>query len=63
MKMKELALKEVGELNALLNESRKKLDDLKFKIHQGQLKDVREVRIVKKEIARVLTALKMVNKK
>lgn len=58
MKMKELILKEAEELKATLSELRKKLDDFSFKIHQGQLKDVREVRETKKDVARILTALK-----
>lgn len=58
MQIKELKLKETEELKQLLKDVRKGLDDLKFKSNQGQLKNVREMRVVKKDIARVMTALK-----
>ncbi|MFA5124996.1 MAG: 50S ribosomal protein L29 [Patescibacteria group bacterium] len=57
MNIKELNLKEVPELKSLINDARKKLDELKFKVHQGQLKSVREIRVLKKDIALILTAL------
>ncbi|MFA6228443.1 MAG: 50S ribosomal protein L29 [Patescibacteria group bacterium] len=57
MNIKELNLKEVPELKALLSDAKKKLDELKFKVHQGQLKSVREIRVLKKDIALILTAL------
>ncbi|OQA37159.1 MAG: 50S ribosomal protein L29 [Parcubacteria group bacterium ADurb.Bin326] len=58
MQIKELKLKEAEELKQLLKDVRKGLDDLKFKSNQGQLKNVREMRAAKKDIARVMTALK-----
>ncbi len=58
MNIKELRLKEKGELSAILNDLRKQLDELRFKAHQGQLKSVREIRVIKKNIARVLMATK-----
>ena len=36
---------------------RKKLSDLKFKVSQNQLKNIREVRMIKKDIARILTVV------
>lgn len=57
MNIKELRLKESAELEALLADLKKQFDDLNFKSHQGQLKNVREVRVVKQNIAQVLTAL------
>lgn len=58
MDIKELRGKEIRELNHLLSDLRKNLDDLNFKVAQKQLKNVREVRNVKRDIARVLTVLK-----
>lgn len=57
MNIKELRLKEAPELTALLNDAKKHLDELKFKAHQGQLKSVREIRVIKKDIA-LLTAVR-----
>lgn len=58
MQIKELRLKEAEELKQLLKDARKGLDDLKFKSNQGQLKNIREMRVIKKDIARLMTALK-----
>lgn len=57
MKFKELQGKKEGELQKILNEGREKLRDLRFKVASKQFKDVREVREVKKLIARALTLL------
>jgi len=62
MEIKELRLKEITELNQLLKDNRKKLDDLRFKIKQGQLKNIREIRLVKKDIAKILTVIREKNK-
>lgn len=58
MEFKEIASKSVSELNHLLSEEKKKLDNLNFKAAQNQLKNVREIREVKLVIARILTVLK-----
>jgi len=57
MDFKELKNKSEGELQRLLAELREKTRDLRFKDSNRQLKDVREIREVKKEIAQVLTVL------
>ncbi|MFH1837966.1 MAG: 50S ribosomal protein L29 [Candidatus Kuenenbacteria bacterium] len=57
MKIKELKQKAETELQKLLQESREKLRELRFKIASKQLKKVREVRNVKKLIAKILTLL------
>jgi large subunit ribosomal protein L29 len=57
MDLKELKKMTVNQLHKLLSESRGKLRDLRFKDASKQLKDVREIRVVKKIIARVLTLL------
>lgn len=61
MEIKEIRNKTNNELRHLLSELRKKLDDLKFKSAQKQLKDVRDVRIVKKDIAKILMVLREQN--
>ena len=57
MKMKELKLKSKNELQHLLVESREKMREMRFKISQRQLKNIREMREIKKTIARILTLL------
>jgi len=57
MEVKELKNKSVKELNTLLNFLQENLRDLRFKNNSKQLKNVREIRKVKKDIARVLTVL------
>jgi ribosomal protein L29 len=57
MTIKELQSKTESELQDLLADNRWKLKDLRFKNANGQLKDVREVRETKQDIARVLTVL------
>lgn len=58
MKTKDLRNKPKEELQNLLKELQKKLCDLRFRVTTKQLKKVREIRITKKDIARVLTILK-----
>lgn len=57
MELKELKKKSKGELHALLAESRDRLRELRFKDANRQLKNVREIRTLKKEIAQVMTML------
>lgn len=63
MNIKETTNKDINELDHLLQDLRKKLDDLKSKAVQKQLKNIREIRMVKKDIARILTVLAGKNKK
>jgi ribosomal protein L29 len=60
MEMKELIKKTVVELQKLLEEKRKALSDFKFQIAGSKIKNVREGRKIKKEIAQILTAQKEV---
>lgn len=60
--MKEIRTKKQSELHNLLAVSRRKLRELRFKDANRQLGNVREIRIVKQEIARVLTMLNAQNK-
>ncbi len=59
MKAKELEQKSKEELETLLREKREKLQKLKFDLNLGKLKNVREIRKVKKDIARILTILNL----
>ncbi len=61
MDFKELKTKTEKELKQFIAESRDKLRDLRFKDANKQLKNVREIRKIKKEIARVLTLLNKKN--
>lgn len=55
MKIKELKDKLKPEQEMLLKSSQEKLRELRFKVAVKQLKNVREVRNLKKTIARLLT--------
>ncbi len=55
MDKKELKTKDTQELNKLLQLNREKLRDLRFKDSNKQLKNIREIRAVKKLIAQILT--------
>jgi len=57
MDFKELQTKNEAELNKLLTQNREKLRELRFKDSNKQLKNVREIRTVKEQIAQILTIL------
>lgn len=57
MKTKEFHQKSKSELQRLLQDSREKLRQLKFDLSAGKVKNVREIRRIKKDIARILTLL------
>ncbi|MEK7181138.1 MAG: 50S ribosomal protein L29 [Patescibacteria group bacterium] len=57
--IKELKNKPVEELEKLLRDDREKLNTLRFNLIAGKVKDVTELRTVKKNIARILTFLKI----
>lgn len=58
MKLEELIKKTEGELGKILQDDREKLMQLRFDLAAGKVKNVREIRKVKKEIAQALTLLK-----
>ena len=47
-----------GELGALLGEKRARIDELRILLHQKKIKNVKELRAVKKDAARILTLLR-----
>ncbi|OIO08603.1 50S ribosomal protein L29 [Candidatus Falkowbacteria bacterium CG_4_9_14_3_um_filter_36_9] len=57
MEHKELKKKTKSQLQLLLSESREKLRNFRFKAASNQLKNVQEIKIVKKIISRILTIL------
>ncbi|MBI2626055.1 MAG: 50S ribosomal protein L29 [Candidatus Nealsonbacteria bacterium] len=57
MELQELKQKSKDELAKLLQDSREKVRQLKFDLASGKVKNVREIRQIKKDIARVLTFL------
>jgi len=46
-----------AELKKLLQDNREKLRELRFNLESGKVKNVREIRKIKKDIARILTTL------
>jgi len=58
MEFQELKNKNLAELNTSLDENREKLRELRFKDSSRQLKKVREIRMTKKTIAKILTAIR-----
>ncbi len=57
MKITELRQKSKEELEALLKENHKRVDDLRFALSQGKQKNVKEVAGVRKDNARIMTLL------
>ncbi|MFA5993614.1 MAG: 50S ribosomal protein L29 [Parcubacteria group bacterium] len=58
MKIKEIREKNVEELKKLLNEKREAVRKSRFDIAAKQVKNIREMRNNKRDIARTLTILK-----
>ncbi len=58
MKISELHQKTESELRKLLQENREHLRSLRFDLASGKIKNVREIRKIKKDIARILTLFK-----
>lgn len=58
MNIEELRKKSKEELKKLLIDYRERLRNLKFDLAAGKVKNVREIRELKKDIARVLTLSK-----
>ena len=58
MKLVELRRKQKEELKKILQDNREKLRQLRFDLSAGKVKNVREIRHLKKEIAQILTLYK-----
>ncbi len=65
MDYSDIKLKNEKDLRELLNEIREQLRELRFKVGEKQVKNVRTIRELKKTVARVLTLLnqKRISKK
>ena len=57
MKILEIKQKSQNELRRILAEKQEKLRQLRFDLASGKVKNVREIRQIKKDIARILTTL------
>lgn len=57
MKTSEIKNKSEKELNRFLMEKKEKIRDLRFLLSQGKVKNIREIRKAKKDIARILTVV------
>ncbi len=62
MDIQDLKNKSTRELHELLAEKRNELRELRFKVSEKQLKNVSEIKKVRKTIAQILTIIKMGNK-
>ena len=62
MEITELKTKNTPELNSLLQEKKEKMRQLKFDLASGKVKNIKEIREIKKDIARILTVLKLNSK-
>jgi ribosomal protein L29 len=62
MKFKELQKESLNNLHNLLADSREKLRELRFKDSNKQLKNVKEISKVKKDAAKILTAINKIEK-
>lgn len=59
--IQELKAKTMGELEALLRDSRRKLRDMQFDLSAGKVKNVSAIRALRKDIARISTFLNAQN--
>ena len=57
MNTEELLKRDKNELKKMIQDLNKKLNDIRFKKASNKLKNVNEIRNVKKEIARILTII------
>ncbi len=62
MEANELRTKSAQELGDLVQSLKTRLQSLGFDLHAGKVKNIREIREVKKDIARVLTVLQSLKK-
>lgn len=62
MKFSDLQEKTKEELKEMLQDEREKLRQLRFRVSARELKNIREVRLIKKTVAQILTKLKKLAK-
>ena len=55
MKISEMRLKSNNELQKIMQDNRERFRQLNFDLVAGKVKNVREIRKIKKDIARILT--------
>jgi large subunit ribosomal protein L29 len=58
IKIKELRQKPASELQIIVKQNREKLRQLKFDAASKKLKNVNEIKFIKRQIAQILTILK-----
>jgi len=58
MKASEIRQKDTKELEVLLFDLKEKLRQLKFELFSGKVKNLKEIRKLKKVVARILTVLR-----
>lgn len=58
MKAREIRRKTKAELEKILEDLRKNQQQLRFNLAAGKVKNVREIRKIKRDVARILTILK-----
>jgi len=63
MKIRELRIRPEKELKETLLGFRDKLRELRFNLAGGKVKNIREIRQTKRDVARILTILKEYGKK
>jgi large subunit ribosomal protein L29 len=63
MKAVELTQKSKEELEKMVQEGKEKLRQLRFDLAAGKVKNIRQIRLIKKDIARMFTKLNKVESK
>jgi len=63
MKTSELRQRSKEELQKILQDNRERLRALRFDLASGKVKNVKEIRKIKKDIARILTIFKEIKNK
>lgn len=61
MKFNDLENKTIQDLNSLLEEAKAKLVKFSFDLERRNLKDVSQIKKVKKDIARIMTKIKQLH--
>lgn len=57
MKVIELTQKSKEELEKMIQDEKEKLRQLRFELAAGKVKNIRQIRFIKKDIARIFTKL------